>query len=191
VRADADRNAAAILDAAREVVTERGIDAPMSEIARRAGLAVGTLYRHHPTKHHLVAAVVADSAERMASAAAGALTRVERGELGAVDALVELVRDAAEIYAAERAFKERLGTYDPHDPFAGLTPGSAEARALAGVADLLGRAQREGGVRADLTVADLAVLLAGMPAVAGRPREIYLEVVLAGLAPVRPADRMA
>ncbi|MGL5817784.1 MAG: TetR/AcrR family transcriptional regulator [Phycicoccus sp.] len=183
MRSDATRNASAILDAARAVVAERGIDAPMSEIARRAGLAVGTLYRHHPTKHDLVAAVVTDSAARTAEVAESASARVDSGEQTAAEAFDGTVREIAAIYAADRAFKERLGTYDPTDPLRGIAAGSVEARALAAVAALLRLAQREGVVRRDVTVADLASLLSGLPAAGGRPREVYLEVILAGLAP--------
>lgn len=182
VRSDASRNAAAILEAARTVVAERGIDAPMAEIARRAGLAVGTLYRHHPTKRDLVAAVVADSVARMTVAAEDALAGVDAGRTSAGTALRALVRDVAAIYAVDRAFKERLGENGAGPSSA---DGAAQARATAAVAELLDRAQQEGAVRADLTVDDLAVLLSGLPAADGRPREVYLDVVLAGLAPAR------
>ncbi|MGL4178492.1 MAG: helix-turn-helix domain-containing protein [Dermatophilaceae bacterium] len=184
MRSDATRNASAILDAARAVVAERGIDAPMSEIARRAGLAVGTLYRHHPTKHDLVAAVVADSAAQAAEIAESASARVVSGEQTAGDAFGSTIREIAAIYAADRAFKERLGTYDPADPLRGITAGSVEERALAAAAALLALAQNKGAVRRDVTAADLASLLAGLPTASGRPREMYLEVILAGLAPV-------
>ncbi|MGL5861364.1 MAG: TetR/AcrR family transcriptional regulator [Phycicoccus sp.] len=186
MRSDAARNASAILDAARAVVAERGIAAPMAEIARRAGLAVGTLYRHHPTKHDLVAAVVADSAERTAELAEFASARVESGEETATEAFAVTVREVAAIYATDRAFKERLGTYDPTDPLRDIDAESVEARAVAAVAALLTLAQQQGAVRRDVTVADLAVLLAGLPTATGRPRKIYLEIVLAGLAPAPP-----
>ncbi|MGL5908576.1 MAG: hypothetical protein ACRCZP_01150, partial [Phycicoccus sp.] len=104
----------------------------------------------------------------------------------AIEAFSRTVREIAAIYAADRAFKERLGTYDPTDPLLGISAGSAEARALAAVAALLTLAQQEGGVRQDVTVADLASLMTGLPAASGRPREIYLEVILAGLAPAPP-----
>ncbi|MGL5850311.1 MAG: TetR/AcrR family transcriptional regulator [Phycicoccus sp.] len=183
MRSDATRNAGAILGAARSAVAEHGIDAPMSEIARRAGLAVGTLYRHHPTKHDLVAAVVADSAARTAEAAESASARVESGEQPVAEAFDDTVRQIAAIYAADRAFKERLGTYDSADPLRGIAAESVEARALTAVAALLTLAQQKGSVRRDVTVADLASLMAGLPAAIGRPRDIYLEVILAGLAP--------
>ena len=97
-------------------------------------------------------------------------------------ALRALVRDVAAIYAVDRAFKERLGENGAGPSSA---DGAAQARATAAVAELLDRAQQEGAVRADLTVDDLAVLLSGLPAADGRPREVYLDVVLAGLAPAR------
>jgi AcrR family transcriptional regulator len=58
MRADARRNRERILDAARATFSEHGADAQMDEIARRAGVGVGTLYRHFPTKDQLVGELV-------------------------------------------------------------------------------------------------------------------------------------
>ena len=65
-RADAVRNRACILEAARRLVTERGTDVAMGEIARASGVAVGTLYRHFPNKADLLAAVVTQYVEAVA-----------------------------------------------------------------------------------------------------------------------------
>lgn len=69
MRADARRNHAQLLEAAREVVIERGADAPLDQIARRAGLGIATLYRRFPDRGALLTAVVADALESSRAAA--------------------------------------------------------------------------------------------------------------------------
>jgi len=78
-RADAVRNRTAILGAARQLVTEQGTEVAMGEIARAAGVAVGTLYRHFPNKADLLAAVVNEYVEALADDAQGAWECVEAG----------------------------------------------------------------------------------------------------------------
>src|ERR671933_2832847 len=91
MRQDAVRNRTRILEAARELVAVQGPDVSMEAIAGLAGVAVGTLYRHHPTKAALLTAVVADSAERLAADAEAALARVTGGSEAAGE-LVALIR---------------------------------------------------------------------------------------------------
>jgi AcrR family transcriptional regulator len=74
LRADAERNRAALLDAAREVFAEQGLEAPLEEIALRAGVGIGTLYRRFPTRTQLVAAALVDKVAQYAEAAEQALT---------------------------------------------------------------------------------------------------------------------
>src|SRR3954451_10691630 len=71
-RADAVRNRAALLAAAQEVFRERGLAAQMDDVAARAGLGVGTLYRHSPTKEALLQVVVRERAQRIVDAARAA-----------------------------------------------------------------------------------------------------------------------
>jgi AcrR family transcriptional regulator len=66
LRADAERNRAALLDAAREVFAEQGLEAPLEEIALRAGVGIGTLYRRFPTRTQLVAAALVDKVAQYA-----------------------------------------------------------------------------------------------------------------------------
>src|SRR6478735_3733660 len=63
LRADAARNRAKVLEVAAEAFTELGVDAPLEEIARRAGVGIGTLYRHFPTREALVFGVYRDQIE--------------------------------------------------------------------------------------------------------------------------------
>ncbi len=182
VRADAVRNRARILDAARAVVAETGAEAAMEDIARRAGVAVGTLYRHFPAKTDLVAAVVEDSVQRIADLADAALGEVDAGAPpGAV--LARLFRAVAEGHATDRVFKEAAGRL--HDPAAtgAVPPDTAEHRAALAITALLERARAAGEVRAGVDVTDLAVLLAGVPGLEApaERRRTYVDVVLAGL----------
>ncbi len=185
VRSDATRNRTRILGAARELVAAAGVDVTMEDIARRAGVAVGTLYRHFPAKEDLIAAVVEDSIVHIAELAERALAAVDGG-CGAGEQLGALFATVVERHATDRALKAAAGELD--HPSAGdlasAPPGSATARAVTAITVLLERAQSVGMVRADVTLADLIMLLGAAPADDAPPemRRRYVEIVLAGLA---------
>ncbi|HXV92879.1 MAG TPA: helix-turn-helix domain-containing protein, partial [Pseudonocardia sp.] len=105
VRADAQRNRARILDAARELVAVAGGDVTMEDIAGRAGVAVGTLYRHFPAKEDLVAAVVEDSVTQIAELAERAVAAVDAGA-DPGEQVGELFAAVAERHARDRAIKD-------------------------------------------------------------------------------------
>jgi AcrR family transcriptional regulator len=183
VRADALRNRTRILQAARQLVAEQGADVSMDAIAARAQVAVGTLYRHHPTKAHLITAVIEDSAERIAELSERAASAVGAGAAPAAE-LGSLFRAVAGHAADDRALKAAaalLGTPVPADP-AEYPAGSAARRAAQAIEVVLEAARRDGTVRADLGITDLIVLLAGVPDEA-RARQRYVEIVLNGIAP--------
>jgi len=69
-RADAERNNSALLDAAAAVFVEAGVEAPVRDIAARAGVGVGTIYRHFPTRAELIVAVYRHQVEALAAAGA-------------------------------------------------------------------------------------------------------------------------
>ena len=186
MRADAVRNRARILEAARALVAETGVDAPVEEVARRAGLAVGTLYRHFPAKADLVAAVVADTTERIAAMAEAALAETDAGAApGPV--LDRLFRAVAEGHATDRVFKAATERLEAGEGYAGALaaarPGSPPARAAVAIDALLGRARAAGAVRPDVDLADLVLLLEGLPGVEvpAERRARHVDVVLAGL----------
>jgi AcrR family transcriptional regulator len=183
VRVDAQRNRDRILEAARALVAETGVDATMEDIARHAGVAVGTLYRHFPAKEDLVAAVVEDSLAQMASLTEGALAAVHAGAPPGA-AIGELFREIAERHATDQAFKSAAGRLDVNAEIAAASPGSPIARSVAAISELLERAQIAEHIRGDLTLADLGVLLAAVPGagVAPEQRARFVDIVIAGLA---------
>lgn len=187
VRADARRNRERILAAARELVAAGGREVTMEAIAQRAEVAVGTLYRHFPAKEELVDAVVEDSVEHIATAIEAAMAAVSRGAAPG-PTVAELFRMVARRHATDRALKAAAGRLD-HRPdhtvaeLAADDPGSPAGRAIGGMTRLLDIARAAGQVRADLTLADLILLIANVPGaeVPAAARDRFVEIVLAGL----------
>ncbi|MEV4122962.1 helix-turn-helix domain-containing protein [Micromonospora sp. NPDC049645] len=141
-RADAARNYDAILAVARVAFAEQGADAPLEEIARRAGVGVATLYRNFPTREVLIENVYVTEVEAVCDMAGAAESRAPRDGL----------------YAWLRRFVEYIGAKQPLA--AGLNRESAAylecRRALyAAGGPLLERAQQAGEVRADVTIDDV------------------------------------
>jgi AcrR family transcriptional regulator len=186
VRIDAARNQARILDVARRLVSAQGPDVAMDDIAREAGVAVGTLYRHFPTKAALVEAVVHDSMEQLADAADAAAVRAAEGGDAAAE-LFDLFRVVARRHTEDAAVKEAaasLGATAPGvDGRFDFEPGSPPARAWAGIVRLLDLAVVAGSVRPDLTPSDLLTFVAGVPRDPASPeqRDRYIEIVIDGM----------
>ena len=150
-RSHARRNHERLVAAAREVFAEQGVDASLEAIARRAGVGIGTLYRHFPTREALVEAIF----ERRI----GALVAV------ADDAAAEL-RRLDRVRGLRRAHARAAGRRPraQGDPRCAIRCSPAGSRARRQelrrhVERMLARAQAEGGLRADFTFADLALLL--------------------------------
>lgn len=149
MRADARRNYDKVVATAAEAFRESGIDTSLDDIAKRAGVGAGTLYRHFPSREALVAAAMRqDTAALVESARAD-----EPGDPG--ERLVEWVRALARHVGAYQGLPEIIiaSAGDPESP---LYTSCADLR-VAG-ADILGAAQRSGGIRADLTVDELFTL---------------------------------
>jgi AcrR family transcriptional regulator len=186
VRSDAARNRARILEAARDLVAKQGPDAATDDIAAAAGVAVGTLYRHFPTKAALVEAVVGDSLELLATAVEDALARVDAGA-PAADELELLFRVIAERHSVDASVKEAALALGARawgaDGSLDVVPGSVEERAWDGVLRLLAAAVADGAVRPDLTGTDLFALVSGVPRepASTETRERYIEIVLDGV----------
>jgi AcrR family transcriptional regulator len=146
LRADAARNREAIVEAARAVFAEQGLDAPLDEIAKRAGTGNATLYRRFPTRGDLVAAVLAEHVDAVEAGLTDedpwhgfasyvrAVTAMQARDRGIADLVTMNVSAAPEI--------ERL-----------------RARAYDGLVRLVARAHQAGVLRADFTDQDVVLLL--------------------------------
>ncbi|GAA1257788.1 TetR/AcrR family transcriptional regulator [Streptomyces aureus] len=156
-RADAVRNRKKILTAAGEQITAHGPDVGMDEMAAAAGVAVGTLYRHFPTKTDLVAAVVAEFVARVADDAEAALARVSTGTR-ALDELTAFLGRVIEASVTDRAVKAAAQAL-------GAEPGdrAAEDRAGVAVAALIHAGQADGDIHPDVTVNDIYLLFSTAP----------------------------
>src|SRR6058998_3589897 len=97
LRADARRNHEAVLRAAKELFADEGLDAQMPEVAKAAGVGVGTVYRHFPTKDDLITALVAERFERLAEKAREGLACED-----AWDGIADFIRFSAQIQADDR-----------------------------------------------------------------------------------------
>ncbi|WP_245594638.1 TetR/AcrR family transcriptional regulator [Actinospica robiniae] len=160
LRADAARNRAKVLDAARAAFAAEGIAVPLDEIARRAGVGAGTVYRHFPTKEALFEAVVADRLDALAAQADAALTAEDPGAafFHFFDSMLEDADDKKDLADALTA----AGV--------GLSPETlaSAARLQNALGALLDRALAAGAVRAGLTVEDLHALAVGALAAESR-----------------------
>jgi AcrR family transcriptional regulator len=150
LRADAVRNREAIVDAARAVFAEQGLDAPLDDIAKRAGTGNATLYRRFPTRGDLIEAVFADRMAEHLAAVESALANED-----AWDGFASYVRAAAAMQARDRGIAD-LVTMD-----VSTAPEVERLRAQAfdGLVRLVDRAHAAGVLRADFTTVDVVLLL--------------------------------
>jgi AcrR family transcriptional regulator len=149
LRADAQRNREAILAAAREVFAEQGIDAPLEEIARRAGVGIGTLYRRFPTRLDLVDAILTGAVEQHVEAAETALAMSDPW-----DGFVYYLEATGRLQAADRGINDMMSMRLPRAARAE----AVKKRMIELAGKIIGRAQDSGQLRADVTPEDLAFL---------------------------------
>ena len=170
-RADARRNFDALVEAGREAFAEHGVDASLEDIARRAGVGIGTLYRNFPTRDALVEAVYLDEVAGVASFAE------ELGDAPPFDALAAWLRRFADYASRKRVLLDGLNRdsellqtcrsvmYESGEP-------------------LLRRAQAAGAVRDDISIDDAVRLVAGVAGVAfpgPDQRDRVIDMALDGL----------
>ncbi|WP_037917254.1 TetR/AcrR family transcriptional regulator [Actinacidiphila yeochonensis] len=151
VRADARRNRERVLVVARAVFAERGIDAPMATVARRAGVGVATLYRHFPTREALVRGAFAQQMEACARALTEALASPDPWQ-----GFQHLVETVCALQREERGF---LAAFVAAFPESASEHARSRWQAERDLMTLVGRAQAAGALRADFHPSDLAVAL--------------------------------
>jgi AcrR family transcriptional regulator len=147
VRADARRNRSAITSAALRLAGERGEAVSMEDIAREAGVGVGTLYRHFPDRRALLEDIAVDTLRELLEA-----TRAEVGRTPAWEALLRIVDHCV---ALPLPLAKSLVTGEPERPE--LPELEAEVNAL--IAEIAADAQREGDLRADVPPAEVVRVL--------------------------------
>lgn len=151
LRADAARNRDRLLSAAAEVFAERGLDAPLEDVARRANVSIGTLYNHFANRDALVDAVFPD---RLFTA----LDRLATDALAAEDpwdGFVTYVEGLFQLHAEDQGLSDALALRRPIPP----EVAAACARGLRHLSEILTRAQRCGRLRPDFTITDLSALV--------------------------------
>ena len=151
LRADARRNREAVLEAARAAFAEEGLEAQMDDIAARAGVGVGTVYRHFPTKEALIEALQADRWLKLAAAA-----DPHRDADDPWEALAGFLWDAARLQLVNRAWAE-LAAGAPLD----LSAEDERQVLLAVTQEMVDRAKEAGVVRDDLGAQDIGMLMCG------------------------------
>jgi AcrR family transcriptional regulator len=191
-RADARRNRERVLAAAEAVFAESGLKAPIEEVARRAGVGVGTVCRNFPTKQALVEAVVGAMYETLRREAEAALADPDPGH-----AFEQFVVGLPDFQARHRALADQMANESSRES----TVGPCD-QLLRAVSELVSRAQAVGAIRADIGPGDVSMLFSGVAhatAVAGdlQPvlRERFVRIILDGLRaedptalPGRPLD---
>jgi AcrR family transcriptional regulator len=181
-RADARRNYEKLLTAAADAFAENGTAASLEDIARRADVGIGTLYRHFPTRQDLLEAVYVDEVEEI-SRKANDLVDLEPWE-----ALVTWLRQFVRYAATKRALAdEMMNTMDAEAPvFVSCRTAITAAGDL-----LLERAQQAGVVRPDTNFTDVGRMVAGIASIrTADPGQIdrILDVALDGLRYTAPAE---
>jgi AcrR family transcriptional regulator len=175
LRRDAELNLERILVAAQDAFAEGGCDVSMEQIATRAGVGVGTLYRRFPNKEILLAAIV-----ETAGARARQLAETVLAECAPAAGIFEFMRRCVGIPSSLRA----LVSLSPRLAETHLT---MVALIAPPVDQLLARARAAGAIRTDVTFSDIAVILMSVRSVEDRcgekQGERHLELLIDGLAP--------
>src|SRR6478735_590634 len=178
LRKDAARNRELLLVAAREVFAERGLDASLDDVARRAGLGVGTAYRHFANKYELARAIFAQAVDDIVALA-------ERGARSDDPwaGIVGFVEGAAAAQTADRGLREVLsGVHDPDEL------DEINARLAGPLAEMVARAKADGVLRPCVEPTDIGMVVLMLCAVGDIAGDVaprlwrrYLGLLLDGL----------
>jgi AcrR family transcriptional regulator len=153
LRQDAARNRERLVRAAREVFGREGLDAPLDEIAREAGVAIGTLYNRFPTRGELADAALGPLAQQAAELA-GKAARAEDPWQG----FAAFMEDTCALFAADRGFADVYRSRVPGAPVIA----AAQERLFALKAAIVERARNAGQLRADVAPSDIAIIIWGI-----------------------------
>lgn len=176
-RADARRNYDKLVAAAREVFAEQESDATLEEISKRAGVGIGTLYRHFPARENLVEAAYYDGVEQVAASA----DRYADDEPW--EALIGWLREVVAFAATKRVLADEMfAVMDRDAPFfkscSGVVYDAGEP--------LLARAQEAGVVRGDVDINDVTKMVMGIANLRTAPTEQVERLVAIALDGLRP-----
>ncbi len=167
LRADAERNRRRLLDAAADAFAAEGLDVGVAEIAQRAGIGRGTLFRNFETKQDLIAAIVVDRMEKAAQYGRGLRAAPHPGE-----ALFAFLDELLERSRGDRTLFEALAdTFLAHPEIR-----RAHAEVVQVLEALLGRAQQAAMVRRDVCAVDLLMMIKGITATASAFRHVDAEL---------------
>jgi AcrR family transcriptional regulator len=150
LRRDAQRNRDLLVSAARRAFAARGLDVPLEDIAREAGVSIGTLYNRFPTRGTLVEAALAEKVAGMVGQAEAALAMADPW-----DGFAEFLARCCETQAADRGYNELCVRVLPDTPEIDRLKGRGHQL----IVRILDRAQRAGQLRADFHEGDLAFVL--------------------------------
>jgi AcrR family transcriptional regulator len=179
LRKDAQLNRDALLLAASQVFAQLGLEAPLEEVARRAGVGIGTLYRHFPTREDLVDGVLTSSLDTLVELAEAAVAEPDSWQ-----GLVRYLEASCELVTANRGIAEMMSIRLPGSTGAELV----RERLHELVAELVARAHSDGRLRPDVATEDLVFLtwshariLEATAAVAPDAWRRHLELFIDGL----------
>ena len=178
-RADAEHNRAHLVTVARDAFASQGLDLPMREIARRAGMGVATVYRHFPARQDLISAVLAEQVKRCEEEMRAAVADPDSRR-----ALRSVIVRFGERQLHDRGLNEAiLGSHAAGAAFAGQRRAHAQA-----FAHLVERARADGALRDQISVQDASIALMAIASLRALPAESapavitrLTELLLAGL----------
>jgi len=177
MRADGQRKMNALLQAALEVFAKSGVDAPVREIAERAGVGLGTVYRHFPQRSDLIAAVFKNQMDACADAAPVLASKYEPGE-----ALARWMQRFVDFIGTKRGLAAALHSGDP--AYSAL-PGYFDQRLRPALKTLLDAAVAAGAVRPGIEADDLLRVVATLCHGANGKEPVYarkmVELLVDGL----------
>jgi AcrR family transcriptional regulator len=185
LRADARRNRERVLVAARAAFAEQGREAQMDDVAKRAGVGVGTVYRHFPTKEALVQALAVELFNGVLVAAREGLEFEDPWE-----GFTHALWSGAKLLASDRAFTEIAAEAEMPIP----TGTQDEMNGI--FAELIRRAQASGDLRSDLLLDDIPMFMCGIGMATAKPHRCpgawqrHLTLIIDGLRAANASGRL-